>query len=369
MDLFVCATAYQLLNAIAITKQEKIIADVIITHSNMDVICNLDHLSRQKIFNYVYLWYDLTDSVTKGGVKDKSDNLKLKLKKAGAYFQKRKNYNSLPNSSIIYERIFVGYDEIPTEYVFYWFKKKGASLQLYDEGTYTYKCLGIRKPLYKRIVSQLLFGGQLLDNVEGIWVRNTNAVDIGSSKIVIHEITNTFTSAIGEIEQVFKGSFCLDDFKAPIIFLDQYFSDYNCDFLQKEIVAHINSRYGRNSIVTKLHPSTMNDKYGENVKIVKTRVPFEVLISSIDIDNKVLIAIYSSACFTPKLLFNREPKILFLYKMANLDSGNFISKEYFEEVDNLKETYSDSKKVVVIEDKKELFAVLDEQLGWGGVHL
>ncbi len=363
MDLFVCATAYQLVNAIAIVKQENSEADIVFTHSNMSSVCDADALRSLGIFRNIYCWYELTDAVTENGIKTGSDGFAGKLKKLFAYSARKAVYRSIPNRDETYDRVFIGYDEIPSEYIFFWFNKKGASLHLYDEGTYTYKCLEIAPSVFKRILSQILFRAQMLDKCQCLWVRSPEDVAVGAGKnIEIKKIVTAFGDISDIIGTVFYGTFDPEQFRAPVIFLDQYFSDKAYADLQKKVVSMITGRYGRESVAVKLHPSTGDSGYGPDIITIKTKIPFELFAGSIDIENKIIIAIYSTACFTPKQVFDKEPTVIFLYKLVNADSGGIINKNFFDGSAGLKKKYSASEKVIVAEDLEDITATLDAHL-------
>ena len=363
MELFICATAYQLLNALIITTQERLNADLMITHRNMSRICDVNELKSSGVFRKVYSWYELTDSVTRNGVKSEADDLHGKLNKLVLYMRKKAIYESLPNREEEYNRVFIGYDEIPSEYIFWWFEKKGASIHLYDDGTYTYKCFEIDPPVYKKLISWILFKDQLLNKCKDVWARNVEAISTGKRKdICIHEIKLENEEIHALVSKIFKGSFDPNQFNTPIIFLDQYFTDEICDTLQKQTVSLITKEFGSKAITVKLHPSTDGDKYEPKVAVIKTKVPFELFVDSIDIENKILIALYSTACFTPKLVFDREPLVLFLDKLGKLNNGRMLNQQYLDAIAELKASYYHKDRVLEIGSLQELMDVIKVRL-------
>ena len=124
----------------------------------------------------------------------------------------------------------------------------------------------------------------------------------------------------------------------------------------------IAERYGRDAVAVKLHPSTEGSQYGDEVTTIRTKIPFELFAGSIGIENKMIIALYSTACFTPKQIFDKEPAVVFLYKLAGLEKGGLINESYFGEAERLKKSYADGEKVVIAETDDDLTAALDKHL-------
>jgi hypothetical protein len=75
-----------------------------------------------------------------------------------------------------------------------------------------------------------------------------------------------------------------------------------------------------------------------------------------DIDDRCLVSINSTALFNPKLLFDQEPYIIFVYKLVKL----FYDWSLFEGTIKLfVEEYRDKEKIMIPESIEELREYLD----------
>lgn len=71
--------------------------------------------------------------------------------------------------------------------------------------------------------------------------------------------------------------------------------------------------------------------------------------------SQVLINYFSTAAFTPKLMYDREPSVLFLYKLAGLELLNADNL-----IDNLRKIYRDKSKIMIPSNNEELMSFLDD---------
>lgn len=90
----------------------------------------------------------------------------------------------------------------------------------------------------------------------------------------------------------------------------------------------------------KKHPSEMEIPQGVN--LLCTNLPWELELESLS-GNATLISYFSTALITPKLLYNKEPNVIFLYKM--LEGYDFYKAD--EIVERLRDVYSKPQKVYV----------------------
>ena len=82
-------------------------------------------------------------------------------------------------------------------------------------------------------------------------------------------------------------------------------------------------------------------------------LPWELEILNNDISNKVQITIFSGACVSPKLMFDDEPTVIFLYKLLPVDY-TFLGKEIMAFADAVGGKYREKDKYFVPETFEEL---------------
>lgn len=107
--------------------------------------------------------------------------------------------------------------------------------------------------------------------------------------------------------------------------------------------------------IIKAHPrqkgSTLT-KCGAEISRNHT-LPWEMEILNNKIENKVQITIFSGACVSPKLMFDDEPTVIFLYKLLPVDY-TFLGEKLINFADKIGQRYVDKSKYFVPESFEQL---------------
>ena len=138
--------------------------------------------------------------------------------------------------------------------------------------------------------------------------------------------------------------------------------DYNTKGINvaKNIVSLTKKTVGVENIIFKFHPRDKDiDPSLPHIK--NTSVPFECFCYFNDFSDKVLITNFSTAVITPKIFYDQEPTIVFLYKIM---SDYLISNIDTTIVDALKAIYSDKSKIIIPENVEELTEALENLNCW-----
>jgi len=93
------------------------------------------------------------------------------------------------------------------------------------------------------------------------------------------------------------------------------FRNNNLLDIQNQILRLMTQILEEDEIAIKLHPRVTESIYPVEIEAFKTSVPWEVFALNEEIEDKVFMSISSTACLTPKLIFNKEPVIIFLYNL------------------------------------------------------
>lgn len=110
------------------------------------------------------------------------------------------------------------------------------------------------------------------------------------------------------------------------------------------------------SIVVKMHPRAEASSK-EGIRSVKTIIPWEILCQKINVNKKVLISISSSACVTPKLLGDEEPRVILLYNIIkDINTGEEVKRFY----QDIRESYRDKSRFMIPENVDELVGCLEK---------
>lgn len=121
----------------------------------------------------------------------------------------------------------------------------------------------------------------------------------------------------------------------------------------QSLILEIRDAVGYENMVIKPHPRGKYDDFKGAMKVYKDPCPFELAVANGDMEGKVLISYYSTACVSAKLLFKSNCKIIFLNKLA-ADSFNEKCdyEDYFKKVTEIFED------IYIPKSKEELFALL-----------
>jgi len=113
------------------------------------------------------------------------------------------------------------------------------------------------------------------------------------------------------------------------------------------------------NVLVRPHPAEERDKYGETVCDWRG-LQWEVICADQIFDDSVLIGTFSTAQFTPKLIYNKEPYVVMTLRVFN----DFCSPEAMRNIESLIESFStlyeDHTKIYMPESIEELEACMQE---------
>lgn len=109
-------------------------------------------------------------------------------------------------------------------------------------------------------------------------------------------------------------------------------------------------------LLIKLHPRTLQTTYDNRYRILQTQVPWEVILLNEQTDNSVLISLSSTACLTPKLIFDKEPWCIFLFKLFPV-SGDEIENL----IQRIRACYRNPQRILIPNNVEEFKQLLEEQ--------
>ena len=116
-----------------------------------------------------------------------------------------------------------------------------------------------------------------------------------------------------ELGYLFDFDNCVDEYKENYIFFEDGAMDWSTN-LDIELVKLIAEIVGKDNIVVKIHPRNTVNRFKElGFKTNQdSSIPWEVIASNIDIENKVLISMYSQSVIMPQILLGRNGKVIAL---------------------------------------------------------
>ena len=124
------------------------------------------------------------------------------------------------------------------------------------------------------------------------------------------------------------------------------------DKKMEEVYALIFRELGSDNIIIKRHPRDKAKKLNKVHYYNNNDAPFEVVLMNMDVNQKILITVNSTAVVMPKMLFNQEPIVIYL--------GNLIQTRLSKIADTIKfystvkELYADPKRFFMPDSIQEL---------------
>lgn len=366
-----CTTPFQLMGAISIVKSEKLTsADLYIYNSFNGYEKIANELEQLHLFRKVFI---VDFEKLKIELDLTSEHLLL-LKKIAIFLMYIKNLvflkrtvNRYLDSCANYSRIYVSTNHFAGRLAILFYLKNHRQIRVYhyDDGIGSYYGSGELDTIlpYDKFCRKV-FVGKCATNIP--FVKLLFSPSFYRS---VCETTNSVfpqnMMRLGKMEPFEKSEYndsiiqnvfgLTNDYliNQTFIYFDtikaEEFSYNGIRYIQ-QISSLIQRCVGTDKLIFKFHP---RDKSIDVTlpHIESLSVPFECFCYYNDFSDKVLITNFSTSVFTPKILYEQEPTIIFLYKiMADYQIMNIDTTI----VEALKAIYSDKSKIIIPENVEEL---------------
>lgn len=329
---FFASTKFQLINAIVIAVQEKLEADLYLIDEG--IYKNAKELGEairnERIFRNVYV-VD-TDSINANAKTTHFQSVFL-------YLNNRKFINKILHS-FDYSKAFFSTNSLVERMAKYFFlKHRKADIYYFDEGIASYIGAMEKKNKFERIIRRIAFGSRSLISKFDRYLYTPELYYNSSSEEKIYKINgiNEDPYTLYALNRIFDYNDNMNLGRKALVIDTAYksaFKEGKCiDYLNtiEKVIECFN-----NDIVIKPHPSEKNN-YFQNVDYITSDIPFELMLSNSNIDDKVIISLASTAAVTPKLIFNKEPTVILLYNLFydSLNVWNEFYDDYFKKIQKL----------------------------------
>lgn len=310
MYLFLIMTPSQLLNAIVLSKT--VLKDV---DCDAYMTANLEKykgaVENNNVFKNVYS-YELLPDIT--GRENPFKRMLVRIKNA---LDIKKIYDMMPSDLRSYDRIFASGISLRNYEIYYAAKWLNPSIRisLYEEGLCEYYIL-TEKSKSKKLFSHFFFHSYYLEDCRELYVYEPSIVKSSWDNISVKAIPRFFDDKelLSLLNEVFD--FNIEEtfvYKNKVVFLEScYDEDLELEKHQLELLNRVVESVGDENVLVKMHPSSPNDKYPENIKKVYSKTPFEILALNMELDRCAFVSVCSSAIINPKLILNKEPVVLCL---------------------------------------------------------
>lgn len=360
MVLFICSTPFQIINAIniALTKLKNEKADIYILDHSPDCYKYFNLLEGEKVFNRVY-FLNTKDAYICNNV-----NKLVSILNYGKKAYNALNYKwlerKIPNRDTIYDNVFIAFPDLPTQILYYYHKKNNNAvvLSFYEDGAFTYSVFNRKWSWLRKKYSELIFGSYILGDCKKVYSYKPNFIknkyhtfekiaipNFNKNNIFLLKLLNKLTELdIKTIEQ----------FKYQYVFFQQTFQLDSIKSKQEQFLKTILQTVGREHLGLKLHPRN-NESHTMECNLINSITAFEIIEINCNINNKVLISLFSTACLNPKILFNEEPYVILLYKLVKLTD---MDENFFNIALDIERSYIDKERFFIPETVDELINIL-----------
>ena len=150
------------------------------------------------------------------------------------------------------------------------------------------------------------------------------------------------------------------DIKKKVLFLSQPSNGLQTFADDMQQIIEVLKPY-REDVVVRLHPrETEFEKY-RDFDIDESKELWELRIAKMDMDSIVLVGAYSTAQITPKVIFDKEPWLLFTYHMSTAYRDE-EKKSFDIVVNNVSDHYREKQKIMNPMNEDELKYYLEKIL-------
>lgn len=355
INLFVCQSVYQLLNALnlRINVYGADLADIVITdvYPNHEKVA--ERLRSSGLFNTVY-------AVRSKFIYDQHydhSRLKVNLYRAFPTFLLRKA-GAVPGKR--YDRYITSTFDDFISYLYIVLRKKNNRIThyRYEDGgmSYVHDHASVNK-VEKRM--QRLLGIVPLGSIKApmyLYEPELYSVNDGREIIVMPKLSNKDTRFLQTVNSIF-GITKDNELKEKAVFFEaSYYAD-NQTNNEAELIRRCRASVGKEFAI-KLHPRNGINRFAdEDISVMTTDIPWELYCLNHDVKDKILIAVTSNAAISPQLFLEEPPCTVLVYKLFNGQDSLLCIDNYSE---YLKKLSAKCSRLYAPADFEELDAVLKE---------
>ena len=242
-----------------------------------------------------------------------------------------------------------------------WKTNPNIRLHFYEEGTGVYTT-----PLYQdyggiKYMYKLLGYRSETDHVEDVYVYCPSLYHGELPTVEIGTVTENDKVKLGTDQQ-----FRLSNYDKEILFFDNPMNKPEYKGIEQfPILADMEKVVGRDNIMVRVHPRDRSGVYEEKgySEDANIGIPWEEVLIYRDFSDKILITTFSTAVFTPKIICDQEPRVIFLKRelLSRRSIGDEGEMDAFDRfAEGVKEMYSDPSRICIPRTRDEMLEQLKE---------
>ena len=354
---FLCTTPFQVWGAVALRLAENQESDIVIIDDLKDYEKIARGLKQTGLFGQVYT-IPFQEALKNKG----------KLLKHGIVFFRmlfsRRFLNRYMDRSVTYETILTSSSAVSKSVVFNALLKRNPQMKtvLYDDGTGSYS--GSDRLLSGSFLFQkskrLLGWKEYLQNPDRVLLYRPELTErhYGVEIEAMPRIRQTEEN-LALLQQVFHPEGGALQIREKVILFDTFRQKEEREDVRRldECFERILATVGGEELILKAHPRSTVSSRIPLKRFPGTEAPIELVYAQQkDIREKILIAINSTALFSPKMLFGWEPRIMLLYRLVTQDAEVVKKREKLYR--KLCGMYEDPERISIPESFEEMDRVL-----------
>ena len=327
---FACTTSYQIMNAISIVYSDSLNADIFIFDTFKGYKQIAEKLENAKIFKEVYVVPFYSSKKYAGSKNLMRISCMWSFVRATQYIRK-----FIPEYSF-YDKIYVSSQAIPKMVLKRALEKWNPNLVvvIYEDGMGTYVQGGhALNGSGKFQFLQKLLKFEFRPNGRTIFMPRLPQIAPPLERVSEYKIVPMMPVPYKKLRNLFYDIFGTEEkietINEKVIVFDYLRLSYNEDTHALDIMYDIIYKQYPQDSICKLHPRSKVEIKSQIKIYSDTQIPIEMLYMDMDdLEERVIVSVFSTASFTPILMFGKSPVLILLYKM-------FLEKERVIEYDKL----------------------------------
>lgn len=362
--LFICSSKYAILNSINAVlnniKNSNGNSDLVIFHRTDDMKNLSKKIKESKIFVNVYdfPFINKMKSFSLFNLFAFPTFFLGKLSLSDKYISQMENcYDILFSQSLLYGSLFRRLN-------------KNAEVYLIEDGLSSYTTRTIdpkRRSVYFYLINKIIFSGSLLSNVKKQLLYEPvlcsgeikNIIKLPKLKsennIFFNKLFGYRDNNLYHFHKFIYLGVPLYGLKDLMVNINE--SPVDLEKKCKNIIKKAMKVLSENKFIYRAHPIENIDRdfYKDNCKFDIFNNMWEIECQNTITDNHILVSFFSTAAFTPKILYGKEPYVVVLYKMLDVE---FFNADKL--VSNMKSLYSNPEKVILVNNIDELLSIIEK---------
>lgn len=352
VDCAVCSTPLQMMNMINLATTD--------LHDRAIDLYILDHAKQNKKYYDALVKTDIFHKVTflhtKTMTGGNSSRPLVRYLKASSYFLQpgilRKQLPDMP----VYERFYIPTPDVPSQILYYTCKQMNPAIELFmfEEGTFAYNYFEHEFGFVKKLFLKTLYHTDIMQDYRGAYLYHpqllNNVKDIPLFRMTPmskeNQILVDFFNKLSGYDPASHLSI-----EKEILFFDQPFIFSTVNEKQYALYDLFAATVDENRLRVKLHPRTTEHPYRN---VLPFQVSSEIMEMNESFNDKVLVSVFSTACLSPKMMFDEEPIVILLYKLVDLHLMTNINQNTFAIADQVRAAYRQKERFMIPETLEEL---------------